>query len=446
MDLSKNTRGQSQASHKINILGLILCIVPCVYVALFILHVALHPYQHFWDFQRDYYSVKAILLGLNPYDYKVIKTLVGEYRFSFVYSPLSFFFFAPFALLSYETAQLVALGFYVFVLLGTFIAFSHFLLPNDKYTPLFFFFAVLAFNGAINKSIHTGNVASLETALVFMALLCWLKGRHMWFMILIFAASIFKFTPLFFLGLTFFEKPPRWRSATIFLIAFILLVAISLQVVFSVFSISFTEWLAMERTGVSWCSNDLASSLENPSTFCLLTELIANCNNVSVQNPVIATIFVLWVVTILFFTVRAGLYLIREDRDEARIDLVVLILLCYALVLPRFQDYSWVLLIPAVFRVLMAREYATTAGPLMILCLIPHRVDNFPGLIYFFNIILIYTPIIVVFGAWLLLVQDAMTRVTNKKSRNKSTLSNSPDHAVKKPEKQTSIFSASSSK
>lgn len=433
MDLSKNTRGQSPASRKVNILGLTLCIVPCVYVALFILHVALHPDRNLWDFQRDYYSVKAILLGLNPYDYKVIETLAGlKQCFPFVYSPLSLFFFTPFALLSYETAQLVALGFYVFVLLSTFTAFSQYLLPNDKFKPLFFFFAVLAFNGAINKSINTGNVASLETALVFMALLCWLKGRHMWFMILIFAASIFKFTPLFFLGLTFFEKPPRWRSATIFLVAFILLVAISLQVVFSVVSISFPEWLVMERTGVTWCTNDLASSLENPSMFCLLTELIANCNSVSVQNPVIATIFVLWVVTMLFFTVRAGLCLVREDRDEARIDLVVLVLLCYALVLPRFQDYSWVLLIPAVFRVLMAREYAMTAGPLMILCLIPHRVDSFPGLIYFFNIIMIYTPIIVVFGAWLLLVQNAMKRVKS----NKSTLPNSPGHAVKKPEKQ----------
>ncbi|MGA2554001.1 MAG: glycosyltransferase family 87 protein [Smithella sp.] len=433
MDLSKYTEGQSPASRKINILGLTLCIVPCVYVVLFILHVALHPNQNLWDFQRDYYSVKAILLGLNPYDHKVIETLAGlKQSYPFVYSPLSLLFFAPFALLSYETAQLAALGFYIFILLGTFAVFSQRILPNDKFKPLFFFFAVLAFNGAINKSIQTGNVASLETALVFMALLCWLKGRHIWFMILIFAASVFKFTPLFFLGLIFFEKPPRWRSTAISLLAFIVLVAISLQVVFSVFSISFSEWLDMERMGISWCTNNLAFSFDNPSMFCFLTDLISNCNSVSIQNPAIATIFVLWVATLLFFTIRAGLYLARDNHDEARTDLVVLVLLCYALVLPRFQDYSWVLLIPAVFRVLMAREYAMTAGPLMILCLIPHRLDSFPGLMYFFNLIMIYTPTIVVFGAWLLLILNVMERAKS----NKSTISNSPDPTVKKPEKQ----------
>jgi hypothetical protein len=118
VDLSKNTGGQSPASRKINILGLTLCIVPCVYVALFILHVALHPNQNLWDFQRDYYSVKAILLGLNPYDHKVIETLAGlKQSYPFVYSPLSLFFFAPFALLSYETAQLAA---FVFLLLKLF--------------------------------------------------------------------------------------------------------------------------------------------------------------------------------------------------------------------------------------------------------------------------------------------------------------------------------------
>ena len=46
VDLSKNTQGQSPASRKINILGLTLCIIPCVYVVLFILHVALHPNQN----------------------------------------------------------------------------------------------------------------------------------------------------------------------------------------------------------------------------------------------------------------------------------------------------------------------------------------------------------------------------------------------------------------
>jgi hypothetical protein len=51
---------------------------------------------------------------------------------------------------------------------------------------------------------------------------------------------------------------------------------------------------------------------------------------------------------------------------------------------------------------------------------------------------MIYTPTIVAFGAWLLLVLNVMERVKSKKICNKSTLPNSPGHAVKKPEKQKS--------
>ena len=73
------------------------------------------------------------------------------------------------------------------------------------------------------------------------------------------------------------------------------------------------------------------------------------------------------------------------------------------------------IMIPAVFRVLINREYAKTIGPLMVLCLLPNRVDNLlPGFAEVFGIAKTYFPIIVAFGAWLLLVLGITKRPASK--------------------------------
>jgi hypothetical protein len=63
----------------------------------------------------------------------------------------------------------------------------------------------------------------------------------------------------------------------------------------------------------------------------------------------------------------------------------------------------------------MDREYAKTIGPLMVLCLLPNREDNLlPGLTEVFRIAKVYSPIIVAFGAWLLLVLGIAKRPASK--------------------------------
>ena len=405
MNVPENARSKSSLAFAGKIARVALCFIPWAYVALFILRVAVHPDQNLWDFQKDYYWAKAFVHGLNPYDVKTVTSLADRPHFPFLYMPLSLFFFVPFTLLSCETARMIALGFYVTVLLITFMAFSRRLIALRDLLGLFSLFAVLAFNGAINKSIHTGNVASLESALIFLAFMCWLKGRHTWFLICIFAASIFKLTPLFFLGLTFFNTTPRWRSAAIFLGVFLLAEAIP----FRAMSISLHEWLPYAKVNVGGCQC-FGYGFINPSALCMLKDLLTKGGTVVVLKPLISAVFTLWVVAVFFVTIRAGIFLFREGRGESRVDLVVLAILCYALVLPRFQDYSWVLLIPAVFRVLMVREYARTAGPLMVFCLLPQREDTIPGLSMFFKIAGFYLPLLVAFGAWLLLVLNIRKR------------------------------------
>jgi hypothetical protein len=392
--------------------GRALCFIVCAYTALFILRVAVHPDQNLWDFQKDYYWTKAFVHGLNPYDVKTVTSLADRPHFPFLYMPLSLLFFAPFTFLSCATARMIALGFYAAVLLITFIAFSRRLIALRGIAGLFSLFAVLAFNGAINKSIHTGNVASLETALIFLAFMCWLKGRHAWFLLFIFAASLFKLTPLFFLGLTFFDRTPRWRSAAIFLGVFLLAEAIP----FRVMSISLHEWLPYANANVGGCQC-FGYGYINPSALCMLKDLLTRGGTVFVLKPLLSAVFALWVVAVFYFTVRAGVFLFKEGRDESRVDLVVLAILCYALVLPRFQDYYWVLLIPAVFRVLMVREYARTVGPLMVFCLLPQREDTFPGLSMYFKIAAFYLPLLVAFGTWLLLVLN----IRKRQSQNTTT-------------------------
>lgn len=406
LDSSKNISNRSAALLSKNAIQLLVCLVPVIYTVFFILRIAVHPAWTLWDFESNYYHTKAFLHGLNPYDFDFKTFPHTQPLYQFVYTPLSLIFFAPFTLLDYADARIAALIFYVIVLFTTFIAFSRRLITKNCFGAFFCLFAILAFNGAICKSIQSGNVASLETALIFLSFICWLRGHHVWFLCFIFAASIFKLTPLFFLVLIFFDKTPQWKSTFIAMVVFLIALAIS------ILAMPY-EVIPYASSNISWCM-PIVRGFQNPSMFCLLTTVIEQCHFPAVK-PLINAVFIIWVAAILFFTVRSGLFLAREGRDTARVDAVVLALLCYALVVPRFQDYAWVIMIPAVFRVLMDREYAKTIGPLMVLCLLPNREDNLlPGLTEVFRIAKVYSPIIVAFGAWLLLVLGIAKRPASK--------------------------------
>ena len=405
LDSSKDISNRSVALLLKDIIQLLVCLGSVIYTVFFILQIAEQPHKSFWDFKVYYYATKAFLDGLNPYnfDLKIFPLAPRSYRF--VYMPISLIFFAPFTLLDYVDAHIAALIFYVIALFTTFIAFSRRLLTKNSFGAFFCLFSILAFNGAIYKSIQTGNVASLETALIFLSFIFWLRGQHAWFLCFIFAASIFKLTPLFFLILIFFDKTPPWKSTFIATVVFLIVLAIS------ILAMPY-EVIPYLHSNISWCQ-PLSKGFENPSMFCLLTTVIQQCHFPAVE-PLTYAVFIIWVAAILFFTVRAGISLTREGLEATRVDTVVLALLCYAVVVPRLQDYSWVIFIPAVFRVLMDTEYAKTIGPLMVLCLLPYRTDTLPRLMNGFNIALTYHPIIVAFGAWLLLVLYIAKRSASK--------------------------------
>ena len=391
-------------------ISLLVCAIPVAYILLFILRIAFYPDHNLWDFEKDYFWAKAFVQGFNPYDVQTVKALADRpYVPPFLYMPLSLIFFVPFTLFSCANAEIFALFFYAVMLFATFIAFSRRMISENDFAALYFFFALLAFNGAINKSIQTGNVSSLESALIFLSFLFWLKRSHALFLCCIFMASIFKLTPLFFLLIIFFDKKPPWKSTIIATTIFLIVLAIS----FLAMPVSMTQWLPFAHANMGLC-DETATGFNNPSMLCLLTTAMDLCYCSAVPEPLVLLLYVIWIGVILFFTVRAGIFLGRKGDDAAKADAVALILLCYALVLPRFRDYSWVIVIPAAFRVLMAREHAKTIGPLLLLCLLPQRQDTLPGLANIFKLAMGYSPIIVASGAWLLLVMGVKKSSTTK--------------------------------
>jgi hypothetical protein len=385
--------------------------VSLFFIIIFIVQAAAHPDSFLLDFQKDYFWTKAFLHGLNPYDVKAVSALLQRPVYPFLYMPLSLGFFAPFTLLPYEYARIAALIFYGIALLFGLIVFSRSLLTIKDYGALYGIFAVLAFNGALYISIKTGNVSSLESALIFAALVCWLKGRHRWFLCSILAASLFKLTPLFFLVLVFFDKKPRWKSTAVSCLIFITLTMVS----FAAMPVSLKEWLPYFHSNVGgWMDLDIACI--NPSMLCLLKTVFHELHVSTHHNPFIVGIYALWLGVVFLFTLRAGVFLFRKGGDAARTDVVTLALLCYALILPRFYDYGWVIVIPAVFRALMTKEYGKTIGPLMALCLLPIRQDIFPEMSIVLKIATAYSPIIVATGAWLLLIQGIVKRPSPQQS------------------------------
>jgi hypothetical protein len=350
--------------------------------------------QFQWDFRTYYYAAKAYAAGLNPYDVNTISGISPvPIGLKFVYPPLTLIFFRLFILFDYNMAYYLFLALKCASLIALILLWRKRILGNNT-DLLFYLFCMFAFNSAVYIDISAGNISLIEQFLIWLAFLFFLKKKAALFCLLIIIAGLFKIWPILFLFLLWFSnEEKKWIYFSGSLLMFIALMFISFMVSPELFVNFIQNAGAIYERGV-----------RNPATFSLIMDpfqLLAREAGIIVPVVVPRVIFSILILGILFVSWQAFRKLRMAKREDKERLFLFLACLVYALILPRFKDYSYILLIVPTFFILKRLSYWKAAPVLFILAILPSPLNaSLPGFKLLSRGIWEYYPLFLAYGIW----------------------------------------------
>ena len=326
---------------------MILLVTYSIYIYIYLM-INRTTYQ--WDFKKDYYAALAFRTGENPYDVKTLAKLSGG---QYSYPPLTLYAFVPFTYINFDTANLWYFHIKLVILFLLLMAWSRYLL-HEKANLTFALFCLFAFNSTLYLDIRSGNINLLEQLFLWAAFYAFISARHIWFCILLVLASSFKIQPLLFIGLLFFpyeRKNGKLIAGTIiFFIGYLLLSYIFYPGLFNQFVLNARG--AMSERGVV-C----------PSTFAAISDI---CMRILPQGfppmprkMVLIVLFSIVVTLIASYAWKISRIIAKRQDLQSRILLVYYACCTYALIIPRFKDFMYVLLIPPAYYLIMDTRFVS---------------------------------------------------------------------------------------
>ena len=152
-----------------------------------------------WDLKMCLLAAHAARVGLDPYRIEDLAAVAGRgAAFPFLYPPVSLLPFAALALLPLTVAAAWWIGLKSALLAGLTVAWRRWFAPRGALLPLALL-AVFGWNAAALWDLRAGNVALVETALLWAGFGCFVAGRRGAFAALVVAAACFKLVPAAFL-------------------------------------------------------------------------------------------------------------------------------------------------------------------------------------------------------------------------------------------------------
>jgi hypothetical protein len=327
-----------------------------------VIDLAIHTDKYQWDFATYYYAGQATRAGMNPYELESLSTVAGkDVGFPFAYSPVvlpafSLLSHLPFAWAYwvYLALKVVCLGVLVWVWRTRFVA-------DGPSLPLYLL-CIFGFGGAIYADLAAGNVSVFEQVALWLALIALIQDRPIRFGILVILASLFKLTPILFAILLILPGLRRRIGAFSGTMAgFLALNGLAYLVAPGLYRDFLTTIPQLDDRGAI-----------NPSTLALLRDLgdLLTRKGLAVSPLVEWLLYGVFAVAIVAIT---WLVLSRRRGEDGRLP-IVLVCLAFALVMPRFKNYAYILLIPPACLVLQ------------------HMVDGWAGELGLLLLLLSYTP------------------------------------------------------
>ena len=356
-----------------------------------------------WDFRIYYYSVKTYFSNQNPYDLAILfRNSDGSVALNYVYPNITLLAFAPFTLFPYNIAS------YIYLIIKGVLLFLLLRLWQDKFLNVkndlvFYLFCLFGYNAAIYVDFVSGNIATIEQTFLWFGFFLLIRRQLLWFCIIVVVVSTFKFTPMLFLVLLLFTSE---KKKYLYFFSSIL----------GFFVIQLLSLLLNQELYLSFLSNVLGIEeydATNPTTLAFIKAVFKELEPFNVVIPKIVSqgIYLAIASVVIFYTWRAFRaldYLNEEDRLKT---MIFLACVTSALILPRFKDYSFILLLVPTYYIIR-KTTIKTQTPFLILCmLLPSQLFEIPpitlpGIDHLVVWVYTYYPIILAYGIWGLYLRE----------------------------------------
>jgi hypothetical protein len=321
-----------------------------------------HPDLYQRDFQTYYYAGKAIAEDLNPYDLDVLSRLASTpLVHKFVYPPITLPLFKFLPLIEYTTAYYLYLVIKGIALIGLFVLWKNSFLPRAGLT--FLLFCLIAYNSAIYIDFRVGNISIFEQILLWTSFLFLIREQTLKSALLILVVSCFKITPILFLSLLLLSKDKRRHFYIIgVFVVFLIIHGVSCLVTQSLFSSFIASLSGMDERGVI-----------NPSSFAFILDVLGFVEanfGIRMSNLLQFSVFSVIVAIILFISIKIFVMFRFNEKPALKKVGIFFACLVYALIIPRFKAYSYILLLVPTYFILYRfykdREDIQSLGPVAI--------------------------------------------------------------------------------
>ena len=328
-------------------------------------------------------SAKLFHDGGDPYDLSsLIRYSNDSSMLKYVYPPQTLIVFQPLCIIptqllryAYFFIQVAAVCFLVWIWRKHFI-------PHPYALPMLIVFVLFAFRGGLSVDITSANITLFDNCVLWCGFVAYLNRRYAVFAVLILFASLFKNVEILFLGLLLLE---RGRQASKwFAVAFtcFLVYHISGYLVYPEF---YREWIHNVSTNPEW-------GAYNPAALPAIEGVVFGVLRLlGVKHVWGYSGYATYLVYALALPVLSWLALRRTDLLRDRMSLLMLTIFGYAILLPRFKDYSYILLIaPAALVILTrmgSRYYQAVAILLIIVPLFVYQPFAVAIMLYVFMIV-----------------------------------------------------------
>ncbi|MDP3500757.1 MAG: hypothetical protein Q8S33_10505 [Myxococcales bacterium] len=298
--------------------------------------------RHHGDLLAYHAAGRALAEGLDPNDPQTLARFGASTPF--VYSPFSRPWALLLARLDWDTLQRAWLAAKGLALLGLAFVWRAWFRHQPLTFGLTLVLSLVGFRLALRVDLMAGNIAVFEALFVWLALVQWRASRPVAFVGLLSLAGAFKVAPL------------------------ALLVVLRRHAVLAAAAMAIMLGVAWAFAPASWSTfvvNAMALDERGPQNPTLLSWLR---DTVGVGGAATAgwAVFAALVIGVTAAAVR------RQPGHELSAGLI---LLAWSLALPRFKDYSYVIVLPAAAQALVAtglRRWPLTLGMVVLLCVPLH--------------------------------------------------------------------------
>lgn len=300
-----------------------------------------------WDFKTYYYAAVAHERGLDAYDTSVSQQLAGTpVKLSYVYPPLTLWFFRAFTLMDFKVAYATFLLLKLALLIALLMLWRRFVFENT-FRPTFLWFTTLVFSSCIYWDFVAGNIGLIEQSLFWVAMWALLDRRMPLFVGLIVAISCFKLTFIVFLLLPLLWKQRGAAKHAIIGFTLFALYLAANYVLADAATHRFIEIVgAVDERGESYNHSLLAMIRD---TFDQLAE-----GNITPKLPDILSylLYAISGLTIVIVGWRSLQAFGTFGDERTKVETLFLFSLTYVLAMPRMKSYSYIILIPAAYYII----------------------------------------------------------------------------------------------